>query len=126
VKPFSSIFPLNYYLPLLELREVARMQKARIKLASTNISALNDVTDQIKQIAERTGVRMSGPIPLPTKRIRITTRKSPDGEGSATFDRFELRVHKRLIDIEADERAMRQIMRIRVPEDVTIEIELIS
>ena len=102
------------------------MQKARIKLASTNIKALNEVTDQIKQIAERTGVRMSGPIPLPTRRIRITTRKSPDGEGTATFDRWELRVHKRLVDIEADERAMRQIMRIRVPEDVTIEIELIS
>ena len=49
------------------------MQKARIKLASTNISALNEVTDQNKQIAERTGVRMSGSIPLPTKRIRITT-----------------------------------------------------
>ncbi len=103
------------------------MQKARIKLASTDIKALNEVTDQIRQIAERTGVRMSGPIPLPTKRIRITTRKSPpDGEGTATFDKFELRVHKRLVDIEADERAMRQIMRIRVPEDVTIEIELIS
>ncbi|AFK22949.1 30S ribosomal protein S10 [Pyrococcus sp. ST04] len=102
------------------------MQKARIKLASTNVRSLDEVANQIKQIAERTGVRMSGPIPLPTKRIRIVTRKSPDGEGSATFDRWELRIHKRLIDIEADERAMRQIMRIRVPEDVTIEIELIS
>ncbi|AEH24016.1 30S ribosomal protein S10 [Pyrococcus yayanosii] len=102
------------------------MQKARIKLASTNVRSLDEVANQIRQIAERTGVRMSGPIPLPTKRIRITTRKSPDGEGSATFDRWELRIHKRLIDIEADERAMRQIMRIRVPEDVTIEIELIS
>ncbi|AEC50985.1 30S ribosomal protein S10P [Pyrococcus sp. NA2] len=102
------------------------MQKARIKLASTNVRSLEEVANQIKQIAERTGVRMSGPIPLPTKRIRIVTRKSPDGEGSATFDRWELRIHKRLIDIEADERAMRQIMRIRVPEDVTIEIELIS
>jgi small subunit ribosomal protein S10 len=102
------------------------MQKARIKLASTNVRSLEEVCNQVKQIAERTGVRMSGPIPLPTKRIRITTRKSPDGEGTATFDRWELRVHKRLIDIEADERAMRQIMRIRVPEDVTIEIELIS
>ncbi|AMM54696.1 MULTISPECIES: 30S ribosomal protein S10 [Thermococcaceae] len=102
------------------------MQKARIKLASTNVRSLEEVANQIRQIAERTGVRMSGPIPLPTKRIRIVTRKSPDGEGSATFDRWELRIHKRLIDIEADERAMRQIMRIRVPEDVTIEIELIS
>ncbi|MCD6558565.1 30S ribosomal protein S10 [Palaeococcus sp. (in: euryarchaeotes)] len=102
------------------------MQKARIKLASTNVRSLDDVCGQVKQIAERTGVRMSGPIPLPTRKIRITTRKSPDGEGTATFDKFELRIHKRLIDIEADERAMRQIMRIRVPEDVTIEIELIS
>ena len=102
------------------------MQKARIKLASTNVRSIDEVASQVKQIAERTGVRMSGPIPLPTRKIRITTRKSPDGEGTATFDKFELRIHKRLIDIEADERAMRQIMRIRVPEDVTIEIELIS
>lgn len=100
------------------------MQKARIRLFSTNLKKLDEVCKQIAAIAERTGVKLSGPVPLPTKRIVIPTKKAPDGEGTITWDRWELRVHKRLIDMEADERAMRQIMRVQVPEDVKIEIEL--
>jgi small subunit ribosomal protein S10 len=49
---------------------------------------------------------------------------SPCGEGTKTWDHYEMRIHKRLIDIDADERTMRQVMRIRVPDDVYIEIEL--
>ena len=100
------------------------MQKARIRLSSTDTKKLDEVCKQIAGIAERVGVRVSGPIPLPTRRIVIPTRKSPDGEGTATWDKWELRVHKRLIDMQADERAMRQIMRVQVPEEVAIEIEL--
>lgn len=99
-------------------------QKARIRLSSTNIKQLEDVCEQVKSIAQRTGVRISGPIPLPTKRLVVTTRKSPCGQGTATWDKWEMRIHKRLIDIDADERTMRQIMRIRVPSDVFIEVEL--
>lgn len=102
------------------------VQKARIRLAGTEPQKLDDVCDQVKKIAEKTGVDLSGPIPLPTKRLRVPTRKSPDGEGTATWERWEMRIHKRLIEIEADERTMRQIMRVRVPEGVNIEIELIS
>ncbi|MFQ6130080.1 MAG: 30S ribosomal protein S10, partial [Candidatus Hadarchaeaceae archaeon] len=100
------------------------MQKARIRLSSTDPKKLDEVCQQLVGIAERVGIKLSGPIPLPTRRIVVPTRKSPDGEGTATWDRWELRVHKRLIDMQADERAMRQIMRIQVPEEVTIEIEL--
>ncbi len=100
------------------------MQKARIRLSSTDPKKLDEVCKQLVGIAERVGIKLSGPIPLPTRRIVVPTRKSPDGEGTATWDRWELRVHKRLIDMPADERAMRQIMRIQVPEEVTIEIEL--
>jgi small subunit ribosomal protein S10 len=95
-------------------------------LSGTDPKKLDQVCRQIIEIAERTGVKVAGPIPLPTRRIVVPTRKSPDGEGTATWDKWELRVHKRLIDMEADERAMRQIMRVQVPEDVTIEIELKS
>jgi len=101
------------------------VSKARIRLWSTNINNLNYVVDQIKKIAEKTGVKMSGPIPLPTKRLVVPVRRTPCGEGSSTWDKWEMRIHKRIIDIVADERVMRQIMRVRVPEDVYIEIELI-
>lgn len=100
------------------------MQKARIRLSSTDPAKLDEVCAQIAGIAERTGVRMKGPVPLPTRKIVVPVRKTPCGDGTSTWDKWELRVHKRLIDMEADERAMRQIMRVQVPEEVTIEIEL--
>ncbi len=100
------------------------MQKARIKLSSTDYKKLESACKQIKEIALKTGAEFSGPIPLPTKRIRIPVRKSPCGDGSMSFDKFELRIHKRLIEVDADERTMRHIMRVRIPDGVNIEIEL--
>lgn len=102
------------------------MQKARIKLASVDINKLNQTCDYIKDIADKTGVDMRGPIPLPTKKLRITTRKSPCGNGSETFERFEMRIHKRLIDLGLDERALRLVMRVPIPEGLNIEIEMID
>jgi len=101
-------------------------QKARIKIVSTDIDKINQVCQYIKDIAEKTGVVMRGPIPLPTKRLKVTTRRSPDGEGSETWDRFEIRVHKRLIDLGIDERALRLVMRVPIPEGLHIEIEMVE
>ncbi|MDY6774845.1 MAG: 30S ribosomal protein S10 [Halobacteria archaeon] len=102
------------------------MQTARVRLSGTEPDDLDQITDDVKEIAERTGVNFSGPVPLPTKELEIPIRKSPDGEGNATWEHWEMRVHKRLIDVDADERTLRQLMRIQVPEDVSIEIELES
>jgi small subunit ribosomal protein S10 len=102
------------------------MQKARIKIASTEISKVNEVIDYIKDISEKTGVIMKGPIPLPTKKLKITTRKSPCGDGTATWERYEMRVHKRLIDLGIDERALRLVMRVPIPEGLNIEIEMLD
>ena len=98
--------------------------KARIRLSGLNPVDLDRICNQIKEIATKTGVEISGPVPLPTKRLVVPVRKAPDGEGSETYDHWEMRIHKRLIDIAADERALRQIMRIQVPKDVNIEIVL--
>ncbi len=100
--------------------------KARISLTGTNPQQVDTVCSQIRQISERTGVNMAGPIPLPTKKLNVPVRKAPDGEGSETWDRWQMRVHKRLIDLDADDRALRQLMRIQVPDGVNIEIMLRS
>jgi len=104
--------------------DIAMVRKARIKLTSTDYQKLEEVCRELKAIADKTGVKMTGPIPLPTKRLRVPVRKTPCGEGTATWDRWELRIHKRLINIDAEERVMRRIMRIRVPEEVFVSIEL--
>jgi len=102
------------------------MQKARIKLASNNIDQLNEICTSILEVTKKTKAKLIGPIPLPTKKLKVTTRKSPDGEGKASFDRFEMRVHKRLIDLNVDERALRLIMRVPIPETINISIELLE
>src|SRR4030065_1926150 len=102
------------------------VQRARISLSGTDPKKGDSVCKQIKMISEKTGVAISGPIPLPTKRLVAPCGKGPDGGGSSTIDRWEMRVHKRLIDLDADERALRQLMRINVPDGVNIEIVLRS
>ncbi len=101
-------------------------QKARISLTGTDPKKVDTVCQQIKAISERTGVNMKGPIPLPTRRLVVPVRKGPDGGGTSTIDRWEMRIHKRIIDIDADERALRQLMRIQIPDGVNIEIVLKS
>ncbi|MBS3079587.1 30S ribosomal protein S10 [Candidatus Pacearchaeota archaeon] len=100
------------------------MSKVRIKLKSMKIEELNKICDQIREIASKSGVAISGPIPLPTKKLRITTRKSPCGNGTATFDNFEMRIHSRIIDLPSDDRVLHSIMRLYIPRDVTIKIEM--
>ena len=106
------------------------MQVARIKLSGKDPKVLDEICNQIKEIAKKFGIDYRGPIPLPTKRLRIVTLKTPCGDGcghgNATYDKWEMRIHKRVMDVQADDRALRQIMRINIPQDVHIEIKLIG
>ncbi len=101
------------------------MSKARIKLVGDNIDKINDFIKEVKTITDKLGVALVGPIPMPTKKLKITTRKSPDGEGKYSQERYEMRIHKRLIDIEINERVLRMIMKIQIPSGLNIEIKLI-
>ena len=100
------------------------MQTARIRLSSTNYKTLEDLCDRIVDVAERTGAKHSGKIPLPTKHMVIATRKGPCGGGTETYERWQLRVHKRILDIQADERTLKRVMRVEIPETVHLEIDL--
>jgi len=101
------------------------MSKARIKLVGDSISRINSFVNEIKEVVEKLGVGLRGPIPMPTKKLKITTRKSPDGEGKSSFERYQMRIHKRVIDIDINERVLRKIMKINIPKGVNIEIKLI-
>ncbi len=102
-------------------------QIVRIKITSTNLVKLEQVCREIKDIAEKTGTKISGPVPLPVKRLVLPTRKSPCGEGTKTWRKHEMRIHRRLIDLGiTDQRVMRQIMRIQIPDDVAIEMQMTS
>lgn len=100
------------------------MPSVRVKLNSTDIGMLNIICNTIKDIAKRSGIVVRGPVPLPTKKLKVTTRKSPCGDGTATFDRFEMRIHKRLIDLPANDKILHSIMRLQIPKNVNIKIEV--
>ncbi|RMD45605.1 30S ribosomal protein S10 [Candidatus Pacearchaeota archaeon] len=102
------------------------MSRVRIKLQSVEIDKLNEVIERIRSISSAAGIPISGPIPLPTKRLKVTTRKSPCGDGTATFDRFEMRIHKRIVDLPANDRVLHNIMRISIPRTVKIKIEMVD
>lgn len=100
------------------------MPKVRIKLNSTDIEMLNHICDSVRDMAKKAGIPVSGPVPLPTKKLKVTTRKSPCGDGTSTFDRYEMRIHKRLIDLPANEKILHHIMRMKIPKNVNIKIEM--
>ena len=104
------------------------MQVARIKLSGKDSKDLSVICEEIRDIAKNFGVSYKGPIPLPTKILKVTTMKTPCGDGTghgnATYERWEMRVHKKVIDVQADDRALRQIMRVNIPQGVHMSIQL--
>lgn len=103
-------------------------EKARIKLSGTDPKVLEDICEEIEGVTDKYGVSLRGPVPLPTKQMKVPVMKTPCGDGTghgnASWERYEMRIHKRLIDVGSDQRALRRIMRIEIPEEVNIEIKL--
>jgi small subunit ribosomal protein S10 len=104
---------------------LAAKRRVRIRLYGTNPADVDQVAREIVDLAKKMGVQVRGPIPLPTRRLMVTVRRAPSGQGYHTYDHWELRISKRLIDVEASERVLRRLMTIRVPDTVKIELQLI-
>ena len=106
------------------------MQTARIKLSGRDPKQLDEICEEIIGVGKKFGIDYKGPIPLPTKKLRVTPMKTPCGDGTGhgntSFDRWELRIHKRLIDMQADDRALRQVLRVAIPQGIHISIKLID
>ncbi|ACZ19417.1 30S ribosomal protein S10 [Thermanaerovibrio acidaminovorans] len=96
----------------------------RIKLKAFDHRVLDASAVQIAETAERTGARVSGPIPLPTQIRKFTILKSPHKDKDAR-EQFEQRVHKRLIDIlDPNQKTMEALMQLNLPSGVDIQIKL--
>jgi len=100
------------------------MQTARIVLTSTDYKKLTDFCNNLIDVAKKTGVKHSGIIPLKTKKLVVPTRRGPSGGGTETYQKFQLRIHKRIIDVKADDKILRKVIRVEVPADIQMGIEL--
>jgi len=103
-------------------QEDQELYRIRITLTSRNVKNLEKVCTELKRSATDKKLKVSGPVRLPTKTLRLTTRKSPCGEGTNTWDRFEMRIHKRVIDLHSPQEEVKQITSISIEPDVTVEV----
>lgn len=99
-------------------------QKIRIRLKAFDHRVLDQSAQQIVETAERTGAKVIGPVPLPTKIERFTVRRSTFIDKDS-HEHFEIRTHKRLIDVvEPDTKTIDTLMRLNLPAGVDIEIKI--
>jgi small subunit ribosomal protein S10 len=98
-------------------------QKIRIKLKAYDHYSLDRSTKEISRTVLRTGARIAGPIPLPTKRTVYTVLRSPHVDKKSR-EQFETRIHKRLIDIyEPTPQTVDALMKLDLPAGVDVEIK---
>ena len=99
-------------------------QKIRIRLKAYEHRILDQSADKIVETAKRTGAAISGPIPLPTERTIYTVLRSPH-KFKDSREQFEMRTHKRLIDIvNPTPKTVDSLMKLDLPSGVDIEIKL--
>merc|ERR1711912_54443 len=104
--------------------EETRIHKIRIYLTSRNVKSLEKVCADLIKGAKDKRLMCKGPVRMPTKTLRIMTRKSPCGEGTNTWDRFEMRIHKRVIDLRSPSETVKQITSISLEPGVDVEVTI--
>lgn len=103
---------------------MAKSQKIRIKLKAYDHQLIDQSAQKIVETAERTGAKVAGPIPLPTKKEVVTILRAVH-KYKDSREQFEMRTHKRLIDIfDHNQKTVEALMRLDLPSGVEIEIKL--
>ena len=99
-------------------------QKIRIKLRAYDHRVLDQSVKEIVETAQRTGARISGPVPLPTRVSKYTVLRSPHVDKKSR-EQFEIRTHKRLIDIyDPTQQTVDALMKLELAAGVDVEIKL--
>ena len=99
-------------------------QKIRIRLQGFDYRGIDQSASEIVDTAKRSGARVSGPVPLPTRIEKVTVNKSPHVDKKA-MEQFEIRTHKRLLDIvEPTAQTVDELKKLNLPSGVDISINV--
>ncbi|MBT3480193.1 MAG: 30S ribosomal protein S10 [Opitutales bacterium] len=99
-------------------------QKIRIRLQGFDYRVIDQSASEIVDTAKRSGARVSGPVPLPTRIEKVTVNKSPHVDKKA-MEQFEIRTHKRLLDIvEPTAQTVDELKKLNLPSGVDISINV--
>merc|ERR1712179_331978 len=100
------------------------VHRIRITLTSRNVKNIEKVCADLKKGALDKKLHVSGPVRMPTKKLSITTRKAPSGEGTNTWDKFEMRIHKRIIDLHAPSEVVKKLTSISIEPGVEATVSI--
>eukprot|EP01065_Artemidia_motanka_P031304 TRINITY_DN375_c0_g1_i1.p2 TRINITY_DN375_c0_g1~~TRINITY_DN375_c0_g1_i1.p2 ORF type:complete len:142 (+),score=31.03 TRINITY_DN375_c0_g1_i1:63-428(+) len=100
----------------------AQVHKIRITLSSTTVAPLERVCSELMRGAKTHQLKVKGPMRMPTKTLRHHTMKAPCGEGTISWDHFQMRVHKRVIDLVSPSETVKQITSINIEPGVSVEV----
>ena len=99
-------------------------QRIRIRLRGYDHRVLDQSAADIVETAKRTGARVAGPIPLPTRMERYTVNRSPHAD-KKSMEQFEIRTHKRILDIlDPTAKTVDELKKLNLPAGVDIQIKV--
>ncbi|XP_040500025.1 40S ribosomal protein S20-like [Ursus americanus] len=98
------------------------IHRITITLASCNIKSWEKVCADLITGTTDKNLRVKGLVRMPTKTLGITTRKTPCGESSKTWDHFQMRIHKRLTDLHSPSEIVKQITSISIEPEVQVDV----
>lgn len=99
------------------------IQRIRMTLRGKEVKPLEHACSEIISRAKTQGYKTVGAVRIPTKVLTVTTRRSPCGNGTNTWDRYEMRIHKRVIDIYCPSSVVKEITNFRI--DTGVDVNLI-
>ena len=94
----------------------------RFTLSSVNLKALENVTKKLVNSAKGEKVKIFGPVPYPNRNLKLTVRRSPCGDGSSTYDRYNMRIHKRVLTLVCSPDFIKKITSFSIARGVSIEL----
>ena len=96
----------------------------RIILKSQETKNLEYVATTIVKLAKEKGFQVKGPKFMPNKHLSLTVRKSPCGEGTNTWDAYEMKIHTRIVDIKCNPNSVSEITKFKIKPGVDINIKI--
>ena len=100
----------------------SKPQRIRFTLTSTKLAVLENMTNKLIGSAKKENLKVIGPVRHPNKILRVTVRRSPCGNGTSTFDRFEMRIHKRVVHLICPADYIKKVTDFNIEAGVEVEL----
>mmetsp|Transcript_26050 Transcript_26050/g.30190 ORF Transcript_26050/g.30190 Transcript_26050/m.30190 type:complete len:119 (+) Transcript_26050:40-396(+) len=102
--------------------ELTQTHRIRITLSGRNGKAIEKVCSDLLGRSKEQSIKVRGPVRMPTRTLKITTRKTPCGNGTNTWDVYEMKIYKRVIDLYATQDVVKTITSINMEAGVDVEV----